>query len=193
MPAKSWVAGEELKAADINQYLQNQTVLPFADAAARSAAIPSPTVGMVSYLISTGTFEIYTDKTSPASWRPPWNTAWGYVAGATIADVTIPNSAIFLIPQTLPVNMPGRYYRVEFNTILWPRSGAATTTFVWKNGAATVGAALQGWYNQWNRPTTISFVINGAASNAFGLQASCDGGGANTAWARYRVHDVGGF
>lgn len=50
MPTKTWVVGEEVLAADFNSYVQKQIVATFANAAARDAAIPGPTEGMMCYL-----------------------------------------------------------------------------------------------------------------------------------------------
>lgn len=46
---KVWNAGEVLAAADVNGYLMDQTVMYFASAAARSAALPTPDAGMHTY------------------------------------------------------------------------------------------------------------------------------------------------
>ena len=56
---KVFTAGEVLAAADVNGYLMDQSVMLFADAAARTAAIATPSEGMPSYLIDTSSFEIY--------------------------------------------------------------------------------------------------------------------------------------
>ena len=56
---KVFTAGEVLAAADVNGYLMDQTVMVFADAAARTSAIAAPSEGMASYLIDTSSFEIY--------------------------------------------------------------------------------------------------------------------------------------
>ena len=47
---RTFVSGEILTANQVNNYLQDQTVMVFADSAARSTAIPSPSEGMVTYL-----------------------------------------------------------------------------------------------------------------------------------------------
>jgi hypothetical protein len=47
---RTFVPGEILTANQVNNYLQDQTVMVFADAAARTVAIPSPSEGMVTYL-----------------------------------------------------------------------------------------------------------------------------------------------
>jgi len=59
LPRKVWTAGDVLAAADVNGYLMDQTVMVFADATARTAAIAAPSEGMASYLIDTSSFEIY--------------------------------------------------------------------------------------------------------------------------------------
>jgi len=46
---KVWTAGEVLSAADVNGYLMNQTTFYFANAAARTGAIGTPTLGMQSF------------------------------------------------------------------------------------------------------------------------------------------------
>jgi hypothetical protein len=53
-----FVNGQTLPASRVQDYLMDQSVMVFADAAARSAALPSPTNGMVTYLSSTGNLEV---------------------------------------------------------------------------------------------------------------------------------------
>lgn len=50
MPTKVWIAGEEVLASDWNQLVQEQVIATFATAAARTAAIATPKVGMLTYL-----------------------------------------------------------------------------------------------------------------------------------------------
>jgi hypothetical protein len=47
---KVFTAGEVLEASEVNGYLMDQAVMVFADSAARTAAIASPSEGMVTYL-----------------------------------------------------------------------------------------------------------------------------------------------
>jgi len=47
MPFKVWAVGEEVLAADFNDYLQEQVVATFPSAAARDAAIVAPVVGQM--------------------------------------------------------------------------------------------------------------------------------------------------
>jgi hypothetical protein len=59
MPRKVFTAGEVLTAADVNSNLMDQAVMTFADAAARTSAIASPTEGMITYLNSTDTLQFW--------------------------------------------------------------------------------------------------------------------------------------
>ena len=59
MPRKVFVDGEILSASDMNTYLSNQTLMVFADATARTTAIPTPTEGMVTYLSDTNVFQYW--------------------------------------------------------------------------------------------------------------------------------------
>ena len=61
---KLWVAAEVLTAAGVNGYLQDQVVMRFASAAARTAAFggagePTLAEGMMSYLMDTNSVEVY--------------------------------------------------------------------------------------------------------------------------------------
>ena len=47
---KTFATGDVLTASDVNTYLMQQTVMCFADATARDAAISSPTDGMMCFL-----------------------------------------------------------------------------------------------------------------------------------------------
>ena len=57
---KTFTAGEVLQAADVNDYLMDQSVMVFAGTAARGSAIPSPTEGMVTYLADADQVQVYT-------------------------------------------------------------------------------------------------------------------------------------
>jgi hypothetical protein len=56
---KTFATGDILTAADTNGYLMSQTVMVFADSAARTAAIASPQQGMISFLKGTNSTEYY--------------------------------------------------------------------------------------------------------------------------------------
>jgi len=56
---KTFTAGEVLQAADVNDFLMDQSVMVFAGTAARGSAIPSPTEGMVTYLQDSDAVQVY--------------------------------------------------------------------------------------------------------------------------------------
>lgn len=59
MPRKVFVAGEILTAADVQEYLADQSVMTFASSAARGSAIGTAVEGMVTYLEDTDQLEVY--------------------------------------------------------------------------------------------------------------------------------------
>lgn len=60
---KNWAANDILAAADLNGYVADQVVMYFANAAARTSAIASPTAGMVSYRADDSVIEFYNGAT----------------------------------------------------------------------------------------------------------------------------------
>lgn len=60
MPRKVFVSGEILTAADVNTNLMDQSVMVFADSAARGSAIPTPAEGMVTYLSNINQVQAFT-------------------------------------------------------------------------------------------------------------------------------------
>jgi hypothetical protein len=63
---KNFTAGEVLTASDVNTYLAQQSVQVYASSAARTAAVPTPSEGMVSYLQDFNITESY----DGANWHP---------------------------------------------------------------------------------------------------------------------------
>ena len=63
---KVFVAGEVLTAAEVQGFLQDQTIMVFLNPAARDAGIPEPTEGMHVYLTDTNEFIFY----DGAAWQP---------------------------------------------------------------------------------------------------------------------------
>jgi hypothetical protein len=61
---RTFAVGEVLTAVNVNTFLMQQAVMVFADAAARTTALPTPSEGMVTYLEDTNAIEKY----SGASW-----------------------------------------------------------------------------------------------------------------------------
>ena len=74
---KVFSVGEVLTAADVNDYLMEQSISIFADATARDAQITSPIEGMFCYLADTNELQFYNGS------------AWaGYIGEGDITGVT---------------------------------------------------------------------------------------------------------
>ena len=56
---KTWSTGDVLTASDVNTYLMQQTVMAFADATARDAAVTSPTDGMICFLTGSSALQYH--------------------------------------------------------------------------------------------------------------------------------------
>jgi hypothetical protein len=67
MSRKVFTAGEVLAAADVNSFLMDQTVMSFANTAARGSAIPSPTEGMYTHLEDTDRLQFW----NGSAWASP--------------------------------------------------------------------------------------------------------------------------
>ena len=74
---KVFAVGEVLTAADVNDYLMEQSISIFADSTARDAQITSPVEGMFCYLADTNELQFYNGS------------AWaGYIGDGDITGVT---------------------------------------------------------------------------------------------------------
>jgi ABC-type Na+ efflux pump permease subunit len=75
---KTFTSGSVLSAADVQNYLQDQSVMVFATTTARTSAIASPTEGMVTYIQTNDQMQIY----NGSYWIPQ---AYGQAAGTANA------------------------------------------------------------------------------------------------------------
>lgn len=82
MAYKVFSNGNTLPASDLNTYLMNQSVMTFATAAARSSAITSPSLGMLSWRDDGAVYEYYN------------GTSWVSIAGVTTGQVAGKNKII---------------------------------------------------------------------------------------------------
>lgn len=103
MAYKTFVAGEEALAADVNSYLMSQTVARFASAAARTTQLPAPAVNQLSTRDDApGVIEYWTG-TAWASTVPPRELAYAQItANKTITTSgAVGGDAVVSAPATV--------------------------------------------------------------------------------------------
>jgi hypothetical protein len=88
---RDFVPGEVLTAANVQDYLQDQAVMVFASAAARTSALGSPTEGMVSFLKDVNLMEVF----DGSAWKQFGATTGGIlqVKSTTFDDVLASSTA----------------------------------------------------------------------------------------------------
>jgi hypothetical protein len=149
---KNFTAGEVLTAADVNTYLAQQAVQVYASAAARTAAVPTPSEGMVSYRSDFNIVEAY----DGANWHPIDSvlnvrtaaTASFSIAATDAGDLLEVNSTSGTLTVTVPpdssLNLP---VGVQVNLLAIGTATVATAagTGVTLNG--TPGLLLRAQYS----------------------------------------------
>jgi hypothetical protein len=139
---KLFNTGDVLTAAQVNTYLMEQTVMVFADAAARTTALTGVvSEGMISYLKDTNAVEVYNGSAWVASDDPNaiQNTivdAKGDLITATAADT----------PARLAVGSNG-------DTLV--ADSAASTGLRWQSAKVTNGV-INGGFDIWQRGTSFT-------------------------------------
>lgn len=118
---KTFVAGDVLTAAQVNDYLMKQAVIEVDSSSDYPA---SPKEGMVVYNKATDSFLAYTTATT--GWRAPWNLPWGRIAGAssTAATSSIEDTAVDVNNCSVTFTaVANRYYKT---TVIVPIYQQAT-------------------------------------------------------------------
>jgi hypothetical protein len=120
------VAGQTIESAWGN-LIRDRTITPFANAAARDAAIPAPVAGMTCYLQSTGELLTY----HAGAWRKPWNMPWGHVATVVIGQtLNIPAGAQVVAGSAFSLPVAGRRYGIHCTLEVYPQNFTAITQIV---------------------------------------------------------------
>jgi len=159
---KLFSTGDVLSASDVNTYLQQQTVMVFASAAARTTALASVLAeGMVTYLKDTDVVEIYTGAAwvsldDPNAIQNSIVTAKGDIIGATAAST----------PARLGVGTNGQTLVADSTAstgLKWatPATGMTLLSTTTLSGASTTISSIDQTY------TDLYMVIYGM-SNATG-------------------------
>lgn len=114
---KVFTAGEVLTAANVQGYLQDQAVMVFADATARTAGIPTPTEGMATYLKDTNTLELF-DGTQWFSADSEIPSQSGHAGEFLTTDgSTLSWSAVDALPSQ--TGNAGKYLTTDGSTASW--------------------------------------------------------------------------
>jgi hypothetical protein len=90
MSRKVFTAGEVLAAADVNNFLMDQTVMSFAGTASRGSAIGTATEGMTTYLEDSDRYESW----SGAAWRQVVSTGAWVSYTPTLTNITTGNGTL---------------------------------------------------------------------------------------------------
>jgi hypothetical protein len=125
---RTWTAGEVLTADNMQDYLQNQTVMPFANATARGTDLITTLEGQITYLEDTQKFYLY----NGSSWvdlLPSGGTEGQPYVSAGASDPAFGDMNSKFVETTL-TGKSGNYTVVaaDSNTML-VYSGAGTITF----------------------------------------------------------------
>jgi len=158
---KLFATGDVLSASDVNLYLQQQTVMVFASAAARTTALASVLAeGMVTYLKDTDVVEIYTGAAwvsldDPNAIQNSLLTAKGSIVTATGAST----------PSALAVGTANQVLTVDSTTatgLKWATPSSSSPTFV---GCSIYNSATFSLTNNTNTLLTMNSEF--FDSNAF--------------------------
>ena len=145
MPRKTFIAGSPLLANEVNTFLMTQAVQTYADAAARTTALPTPTEGQIVYL---NDVNIYQASHGGALWYPvagqmPYieltktasqNFTSGTTAIVTWAAPTIQRGGFTVLSNVVTVPTTGIYQIVA--SIYWTGNATGNRLLkIMKNGA----------------------------------------------------------
>ena len=157
---KVFTAGEVLTAANVNDYLMDQSVMVFSGSAARASGIGTATEGMVSYLTDTNKIEAFTTY-----WEQVWpvTSFSGTITGGQVqfggtsitasmtATASLKNQTIYAASGTVTVTVPDVLE-------LWD------TITVWRNAGGTVtiaaGTGVTDWAGAGTAGTAVTFKID---------------------------------
>jgi len=165
---KLFSTGDVLSASDVNLYLQQQTVMVFASAAARTTALASVLAeGMVTYLKDTDVVEIYTGASwvsldDPNAIQNSIVTAKGDIIGASAAST----------PARLAVGTNGQVLQADSTAatgLKWATASAGALTLISTTNSSAVSTSVT--YSNCFTSTYRNYLVNidGALSASSGF------------------------
>ena len=166
MAYKVFANGFALNASELNTYLMNQSVMVFADAAARTAAF-TPIEGMVTYLESTNALEVYN------------STAWVAVGQDTTLTgvlITSPREKTTLLASSAggTINFDQITQADLFYT---SNAGGNWTLNVKGNGSTSLNTVMST-----GETTTVVFRTNQGATPYYMTALTIDGNAQTVKW-----------
>lgn len=197
---RDFIPGEVLTAANVQDYLQDQAVMVFASAAARTSALASPTEGMVSYRTDANIVEVY----DGSAWKqfgattggilqvvtaqittPTTTSSTSFVNTAVTASITPKSTAstvlILVSSQTETPANNNLYYTLYRGTVAGTNLGQAST------GMGNHGAGTQIMY----ATASINYLDSPATTSSqqymFAVRVTGGTGGANTLSAKANI------
>jgi hypothetical protein len=157
---KTFTTGEVLTAADVNGYLNSQTVMVFADATARTAAITSPQEGMFTYLKDTNVTQYYTGS----AWANLDTT--GMVNPMTTTGDTIYSSS-GSTPARLGIGSTGNVLTVAGGVPTWAAPGGAGANWTLLNtGGTTLSGSSTVTVSGISGADKVMVLVGGASTGA---------------------------
>jgi hypothetical protein len=166
MAYKVFANGFALNASELNTYLMNQSVMVFADAAARTAAF-TPIEGMVTYLEDTNALEVY----NGAAWVPVGQ------------DTVLTNVLITAPRETTNIQADATSGTENLNTLsgshMYHTSNAAGnfTLNVRGNGSTTLNSLMSV-----GETTTVVFSCTNGATAYYLTALTIDGNAQTVRW-----------
>jgi hypothetical protein len=167
---KVFTAGEVLSAANVMDFLMDQSVMVFAGSAARGSSIGTATEGMVSYLTDTNKIEVFTTY-----WEQVWpvSTFAGTITSSQVSG-SFAGTQIQFGGTTTTTSMTAT--AALDNGTIWVNGTAAVTITVpdilntwdtltiWRNAGGTVtiapGTGVSDWGGAGTAGTSVTFKIN---------------------------------
>lgn len=136
MAYKVFSNGNTLNASELNTYLMNQSVMTFANAAGRNAALSAPIEGMIAWLDDTNVFTYYN------------GTTWQNLVGAGAWRDVSANTAISLSDASGTIRSTGSAITITIDNVLtnpgqqidFIQAGTGQITFAAGSGVTLLSA-----------------------------------------------------